>query len=840
MQRLLLILKLARRDLRGAFGSLWIAIAGISLGVAAIAAVGSLSAAMLESVRTEARDSIGGDVSLRLFHRPADPHQRRALEAAGRLSETAELRPMAQREDGTAMALVELKAVDGAYPLYGEVALDPPGALAGALASYDGIWGVAVDRALLETMEAEIGDRLRLGGAVFDIRAIIENEPDRSFRAFTLGPRVIIQRAALDATGLAPPGAPVYWYYRLRLPDPAAAAGWIASLEHRFPDAGWRIVNAADGVPGVERTLDIVRVLLMLVALAVLLVGGVGVASAVTAHLARKTTTVAIFRSLGASQRLAFAVLLAELGAVTALAVLLGLTLGSVIALAVPVLYPGIGLPVAAPDAVALAIAAVFGVLTALAFGLWSLARIHDLTPQHLFRTLVTPPRQRPLVPVVAAILAGGAMAALLMGIAGMPLIAGMFAGLAAVSVLALLGAAKGLAWAARRAPRRGPTLLRLALGNVSRPGAATGPVMMALGLGLTVLVVVATVDSHARRHLGEALPERAPDLFFLAIPPEQGAEFRSTLAGLAGVQRVEQMPFVHGRLTRINGIPIAQMRVPRDVAWLVRGDRGLSWVPAAPPGVHLAAGSWWDPEYRGPPLASVDARVARRLNLGIGDRLTLDLLGAPVEAEIVNLRTVDWTALDLDFPILLSPPQSVPPHTEVAAVWTAAEAAPRVAEAMAERFPASPHVRVEAVLATIGGMIARLAAVLSIASAAVIVAAVVVLAGSLAATWQRRVDEMVLMTTLGGSRRQLAGAAALEMAVLGLATAVIATALGTAAAYLVVGRIAPEAWALQPAVPALVVAMVLLLMAAAGWLLPQRALTRSPATLLRARFPAD
>jgi putative ABC transport system permease protein len=210
------------------------------------------------------------------------------------------------------------------------------------------------------------------------------------------------------------------------------------------------------------------------------------------------------------------------------------------------------------------------------------------------------------------------------------------------------------------------------------------------------------------------------------------------------------------------------------------------------------------------------------------------------VEAEIANLRAVDWTALDLDVPILLSPPPTVPPHTEVAAAWTEPGTLDRVTGAMAERFPASPPVRVDAVLATIGGMIAGIASALSGASAAVIVAAVVVLAGSLAATWQRRVDEMVLMQTLGGSRRQIAGAAALEMAILGLATGLVAAVFGTAAAYLVVREIAPGAWSLMPAVPSPIATAAVTAMAAAGWLLPQRTLRRSPAALLRTRQVAN
>ncbi|TVR96782.1 MAG: FtsX-like permease family protein [Rhodospirillales bacterium] len=841
MRRLFLILDLARRDLRGGMRTLWIAVAGIALGVAAIAAVGTLGAAVLEGVRAEAREGIGGDISLRLFHRPADPAARQVLEAAGRLSEIAELRPLARTADGATPVLVELKAVDDAYPLVGHVELSPAVPLGEVLARQHGLWGAAVDQALLAELGAETGDSVHLGDIAVVIRAVLLHEPDRSFRALTLGPRVIIHRNALEATGLAPPGAPVYWYYRLRLADAATADAVITDIETRYPDAGFRIVNAADGMPGVERTVDVARVLLLLMAVAVLLVGGVGVAAAVSAHLAGKTTTVATFRSLGASQRLVFAVLLAEILAATVLAVLIGLFLGGGGALVVAALAPE-ALPLPAglmPDARAFAVAAGFGMLTALAFGLWSLARIRDAAPQHLFRDLVMP-RGRPAAKVAfAALAAAGAVAALLLAVTGMPLIAALFTALAGAGVIALLGAAKAVAWAARRAPKRLPAAVRLAVGNLGRPGAATLPVVMAAGLGLTVLVTVAIVADHAHRHLRETLPAEAPDLFFLAIPPDRADAFATALSGQAGVERVAHTPFVHGRLTRINGTPVHQLQVPRDVAWLVRGDRGLSWSAMPPAGATLTDGTWWPADYAGPPLASLDARVAARLGLAVGDRITVDLVGRPVEAAIANLRAVDWTGIDLDFPILLSPPREPLPYTHVAAAWLESGAVEPTIAAMADRFPASPAVRVAAILDSLERLVAAVAGALLAAAAAVTATAVVVLAGSLAASWYRRVDEMVLMQVLGGHRRQIAGAAALELAILGLVTAVLATAFGTAAGYAVVLQITPDGGAPLSAVSAKIAAVAVAAMALAGWLLPQRALARSPAALLRARHPA-
>ncbi len=834
-----LALRLARRDLRGALGSFWILVLGIALGVAAVAAVGSVAGAVLDGVRAGARLSVGGDVSLRLFHHPATPEQVAFLSAAGRHSETAELRPLAHRADGGAASLVELKAVDETYPLYGAVALEPAMPLSAALERRGQRWGAAVDQALLDALGLDIGDPLRLGALTVEIRARVAAEPDRALRAFSLGPRVMIARPALEASGLAPPGAQVYWYSRVRLDPGRDAAAWIAEVERRFPDAGWRIVNAADGVPGIERTVQIGRVLLVLAGLSVLLIGGVGVGSAIAAHLGRKTATIAVLKSLGASGRLIFAIYLAEVMAAAAIASVLGLAAGAAAPyLAAPL--AGDWLPIAPGlQPRALAAAAGFGLLTALLFALWPLARAQALTPQELFRDVVAHRATRPGRRALAAIGAtAAALLALLLASTDMPVLAAGFALAALVAVLLFLGLGRAVAWAAGRARTRRP-LLRLALGNLSRPGAATGPVVMALGLSLTLLVAVETIAENAGRHVAAALPEQAPDLVFINVPPARGADFAATVAAVPGVDRIQRMPFLHARLTAIDGEPTHRRRVPADIAWVARGDRGLSWAAEPPPGGEIVAGAWWPADHAGPPLASLDAKVADRLGVGVGDTLTLNILGRPRTVEIANLRRIDWTNLGLDFPILLSPPAEPPPHTEVAAVWAAPGAIAPVVAAAREAFPETPPIRVAPVLAALSEMLAGATQALSLTSGVTVAAALLVLAGSVAAGYRRRVREMVLLKVVGARPRQLVAACALEFALLGAAAASLACLLGTAIAWAVVSRIMAEGWSPAAAPAAVLAAAAVATMTATGLVLSRRALSHSPGAVLRQRNPA-
>jgi putative ABC transport system permease protein len=843
MQRMSVALRLARRDLRGALGGFWILVAGIALGVGAIAAVGSIAGAALQAMQGEARLAVGGDVSLRLFHAPARPAQRAYLEASGTYSETAELRPLARPADGTGRGrpvLVELKSVDAAYPLYGSIGLEPALPLDRALEHRNGSWGAAVDRALLDAMDIGIGGRIRLGEVEVVVRAVILAEPERSLRTFALGPRVMIAHGALEASRLAPPGAQVYWYSRVRLAPGTDAAAWIAETEQRFPDAGWRIVDAGDGVPGTERVARISKAVLVLVGASVLLIGGVGVAQAVAGHLDRKIRTIAILRSLGASTRLLFSLYLAQVMAVAALGVAIGLALGISALLGARAFGPGwlrlAEAPVLQPGA--LLLAAGCGLLAAAVFALWPLGRAGRLSPQELFRDDAAAPR-RPACPpprVIAAMLAGIALlAALLLAGTGMPVLTTAFSIAAGTAALVFLALGKAVGLLAGRLRGMGPPLLRLALGNLSRPGSATAPMVMALGLSLTLLVAVKTVEGNARAHLAGTVPVRAPDLVFIGIPPQDGGAVEAAVAGVPGVEGIRRIPFLHARLTHIDGEPVHRLRIPADIGWAVRGDRGLSWAARPPAGTRIVEGEWWPAGHAGPPRASLDAEVARRLGVGIGSRLTLNLLGAPIEAEVANLRAVDWTVLDLDVPILLSPLPGPPPHSEVLAMKAPPEVLAEVEDAVRTRFPEVPGLRVAPVLAGISDMVEGAARALSAASAATILAALVVLAGSAAAGYRRRLREMVLLKALGASPRQLALACALEFALLGLSAAVLAGALGTAAGYAVVRRVSLEGWTFLPSVPLLLCASAVAAMAVMGLLLALRPLAGRPAGILNA-----
>lgn len=832
------ILRLALRDLRGAMGGFWLLILCVALGTAAMAATGLLSRMVLDGVQAGARAGIGGDVSLRLYHRPPPPEHLALFAGAGTVSLTAELRLLAHGGGGGSSTLVEMKAVDAVYPLYGSVVLEPPMPLAGALAARDGIRGAVVAEELLEALGLALGDRILVGGQAFEMRALIRAEPDRALRGFTLGPRVIVALPAIEQSALVAPGTQTYWYSRLRLRDGLQADDWIRDFEQRFPEAGYRIVNAADGVPGVERSMGFVTSLLILLSLGMVLIGGVGVGGAVAAYLDRKRDTIAILKGLGATTATIRRLYLVQIMTASLTGIALGLALGIAATRAATPLLAG-WLPLdPAIRLTPLASAAGFGLLASLIFALWPLARAAQLSPQELFRDLLAGERQRPGWRALAAL---GLLAVLLLLLlvwsAPLPVVAALFAAGAALAVLGFLLLGRVVAWTAGWAVRwvggrtRRP-LLRLALANLHRPGAPTAPLVLALGLCLTMLVAVTSVRDNAAAHLQDTLPATAPDLILLNLPPEEAARFDALMAAQPVLARWSRAPFLHGRLDRVGGVPVADLRIPAEIGFVVRGDRGLSW-QADPPAGGLVAGEWWPADYQGPPLLSVDARVAEKLGATVGDILTLNVLGEPLEGRIANLRRVDWAGLDLDFPILLSPPADPPPHREIAALWLADEAALETVRAvLAGAFPESPTIEVAQVIGFLAGVAARGGTAMTALAAASGFAALLVLAGAVLAGQRRRAQEAVLLKMLGATRRQLAVATLLEYGLIALAAGLAALLLGNLAAWAAIGGWLDFRPALGSTLHWLVEAVAV--MALAGLAALNRALARSPALMLR------
>jgi len=831
-----LALVYARRELRGGLKGFRVFLACLALGVAAIAGVGTLAEGVREGLRADARLLLGGDFHLTLTHREATPAQRLHLDATATVSRSAEMRAMARGPGDR--TLVELKAVDGVYPLIGAVETEPALPLAEILAARNGVWGAAVDPALLGKLGIALGDTIAVGDTRYEVRAIDRREPDRGTGILTLGPRLLVALDSLPATGLVQPGSLIQYQYRVVLPQGSDPGAWIADLRQRFPDAGWRVRGVAEAAPGLQRFIDRVAMFLTLVGLTALLVGGVGVANAVRTYLDGKTATIATLKCLGAPARLIFAMYLVQILILSAVGIAIGLAVGAVIpALAAPLIAAQ--LPVAARLGIyplPLLIAAAFGLLTALAFSLWPLARAREVPPAALFRDLIQPARRwpRPAAAIGTAAAVAALAALAIVTATDRILAAGFVVGALATFAIFRL-AALGIAAAARRAPRLRQPALRLAVANLHRPGAPAASIVLSLGIGLSVLVLVAVVHANLARQVEERLPDVAPTFFFVDLQPDQVQAFDALMAGLPGVGEVKRVPSLRGRIARINGVPVEQAQIAPEAQWAVGSDRGLTYAVDPPAGTRIVAGQWWPRDYQGPPQISFDAQIAQGMGLKLGDTLTINILGREIEARIGSLRRIDWSSLGLNFTLVFAPGTlEAAPHTHIATAVVAAGQDLAVERAVTDRFPNVSSIRVREALATIEGVLTNLALASQATAAVTLIAGTLVLAGAVLASHRRRVYDAVVLKVLGATRRAIMAAFLIEFGLIGILTAAIASVVGAICAWVLMAvymrvpfQVLPGA-VLATAIPAVVA--VILLGLAGTW----RALGQRPAPLLR------
>jgi len=821
----------AVRELRVGLKGFYVFIACLALGVAAIAAVGTLSQSIEAGLRHDARQLNGGDLSISLIQRDVTPDEQEHIAALGPTSRVLEMRAMAAH--GDERTLVELKAVDDAYPLAGEVTLQGGGSFRNGLADK----GVLVEPTLLAKLDLAVGDAIKIGDGLFTVRGVIDREPDKVASVLNYGPRVMIGSDALPATGLVQPGSQIRYRYRV-LTGGADVDTAAATLDAASPHAGWRMTTAEDGAPGISRFIDQLTLFLTFVGLTTLLVGGVGVSNAVASYLDSRLSTIATLKCVGASSGFIFRVYLVQVMALATVGLVIGLAAGLIAPLVamsalhgllpvdpVPGLYPR---PVIA--------AAAYGLLIALTFSLLPLARARAIPAAALFRAKLTGggwPKARDLMAIA---LAGGALAAFT--VLSTPRIgfALSFVVGAAASFGLLATAAVLLKALARRAQGLGGgASLRLALANLHRPGATTTSVVLSLGLGLSVLVAIVLIESNFNRQIENRLSEGAPAFFFLDIQPDQRAAFDAAVTAVPGAADYRRIASLRGRIVAIKGVPVDQAPVAPDVEWATSGDRALTYADTPPDGTKIVRGQWWAADYSGPPLISLDDDVARGFGLQLGDTLTLNILGRDIEGRLANTRAIDWRSMRFDFAVIFSSGIFAgAPHTDIAAIRVPPASEPAMERAVAKGFDNVSVISVRQAVEAARELLSGINVAIGATAGITIAGGVLVLAGAIAAGRKRRQFEAVVFKVLGAVRADILRAFLLEYGLLGLATGLVAAAVGSVVSWAITVKLMELPWSFDLASVALTVAGTVAFALLAGFAGTWRALGAPAAPQLR------
>ena len=785
------------RDLKSAPGKFGFVVLSVAVGVAALVGVRGFSESFRRTLGAEARSLMAGDLSARLFHQPTAEEKDKiaAIERQGsggiRSTWTTETISMASVPPDPAPLLVSLKAVDPAeYPYYGQAELAPAMSLAHAL---DGDSAVVAEEFLIR-LNAKVGQTLRLGGRNFRIAAVLEQEPDRMTAGAGMGPRVMISQAALERTGLLAPGSRASQRLLIKLPDsvPSGVAGKASAavdpvamrkqLEDALPDA--QVMDFREGNPALSQGLDNSTAILSLICLVAMVLGAIGVAMAMHAHLEQRMDMLAILKAVGAgSADLLRIFLLQTLGLGLAGGVL-GVAAGVGVMAALPAVF-GKLLPVHAalefPWRSALAGLGT-GLLTTLLFCLPPLLDVRTVRPVLVLRRLVEQgpegiggwiarwwARRLQLGISVVVVLALGGIAWALSDSAK---VGTWFAVLFTIALVVLLV----LAWVSLRTLRfllnrvrlRLASSLRHGLSNLYRPGNQSAAVMAALGTGVMLILAVFLMQAALLRDLRETASPKLPNIFLVDITTGEIAGVKDFFQHQQGVsQALDLMPVVTGRFVSINGQTLEQLKGQHFPRRMLE-SAALSWSDAPPAGDKVTQGKWWTDA--GANELAVSEGVAQRLHLGVGSAVELEVGGTERKLKVAAVYRADGQHLGMQVSFILPSGQL---KDEAATWYGGAHIDPKQVAAMERAlfvaFPSITVVNLADVLDRIESVVDQVTFVVRFLAGFSIFAGLMILASSIASTRFRRMREAVVLKTLGATRMRIVRTFSVEFSVLGL-----------------------------------------------------------------------
>lgn len=880
---------MAWRETRSAWRHFVYFLVCIAIGVGALTGVSLFGAEVEKTVNKEARSLLGGDLEIRLS-RTISPQGQTILDSLSprgiSLTHVSELIAMAAKSDsstsGQPTQIVELKAVEPEYPLYGTIRLEPHGNLAELLDQQAGrcqgrpTFGVVVQESLLIKMGLRIGECLKIGQGLFGITGVVRTEPDRMANAFSLGPRLLMSREGLHAAELVKVGSRIRERYLLKIPPNLPADPLLYELRGRLELDAARVSGYKDAQPQLKQFLDQLTRYLGLIGLTALFIGGLGVATSVHAFVREKLTTIAILKTIGADSPTIIRTYALQ-------AMMLGLA-GSLIGLLIGVLLQQ-GLPwmIAALMAsdlldqlgftegglsispVPLVKGLALGLLSTLLFTLWPLLTIREVKPARIFRREIVPmapPASQNPQPWwkawrkidqgkgITSIGIGLGLALLSVWQAGSWRVGALFIAAFAGAVVLLGLAARALLRVLTRWPRPDLLIFRQALGNVLRPGSQAVSITIAIGIGVMVVTTVSLVERSLLAQVGENRPSDAPTFFFIDIQPDQTEEFVRLLHQRTNDPAPRLTPLIRSRLASIKGQPIklealseaeeqkekSEAKKEQRKKWYLTREYVLTFLQELPKDNQVVAGEWWKPgQAFTTPLISIEEEAATQLGLNIGDTIEVDIQGVFVMGEIGSIRKVEWGNFSTNFYMIFSPGSlDGAPHTYVATVRVSPSEEVVLQQAVVTAFPNVTAINMGDMLESFARVLDRLSLAIRAVALFCVLSGCFVMAAALAATRYRRLYESVILKALGATRMVIAQSFAVEYALLGALGGLLGTMLASGLSWAVLETVFDLSWSLHPAILASGCAATVILTVLVGFFSTYRILGQPPLAVLR------
>ncbi len=872
---------MAWREIRGGWRQFVFFLACLAVGVGAVVGI-ELFATNVESlILRDARSLLGGDLEIRAAHQLSESGRETLDSLRERNIEITHVRelvgmaavPVAEhsRQPGAQTTqLVELKAVEDQYPLYGRVEMIPQQSLQNSLAPLDcpslPCFGALVQESLLISFGLQLHDHVKIGQAWFTVTGILVKEPDRVASAFSLGPRVLISSQALQATDLVQPGSRIRERYLLRVPESLALGPLRGELQGRLGSGGAGVSSYRDAQPRIRRFLDQLTTYLGLIGLTSLFVGGIGIACTIHGFMRQRLTTVAILKTLGADTGLLLRVYLLQSLFMGLLGSMGGVAIGVGLQRLLPALL-GTLIPVAVSSQVTvlpLGKGLLVGVITTLCFTIWPLLTIRKISPALVFRREVEQHHApagsrwkliRDAVIGVArdrhrlgtAVMMGCGLTVLAMWQARSLTLGALFMVAFCAAVLLLQVGVWVLLHGLGKLPRPRSFVIRQALGNVQRPGNYTRGMAVAIGVGVMVIVTVALVKSSLLVALEERIPKDAPTFFFIDIQPDQRESFEEIVQRESHHSPYRLTPVVRARLRTLDGHVIdPEEHKGKRNGWYFTREYVLTALAALPRDNVVVKGKWWTADSEEmrkedhenqviPTRVSLEDEAAHNLGVDLGSTIEFTVQGAPVSAVVQSMRKVDWGSFTMNFFMILSPGSlDGAPMTYIASAKVKAEEELPLQHALVRALPNVTAIKVGDVLANVARLLEQLAwAIQGIALLSMVSGAVVMIA-ALSSTRYRRLYESAILKAIGGTRRIVVESFAVEFALIGGLAGLIGVGLASALSWAILHFFLDLSWTFQPLVLGWGLLATVGLAVAVGFLSTFKILGEPPLAVLR------
>ncbi|HEY3368738.1 MAG TPA: FtsX-like permease family protein [Symbiobacteriaceae bacterium] len=755
----------------------------IAIGVAGLTGIKGFNASLQGALLREARTLMAADLQLSTGRTatPAQAELLAGLPARGiAVAHNVETASMAVNPATRDTTLVEVKAVGPGYPFYGALAVNPPAPLTDETA--------LVGPELLDRLGLKVGDTVKLGSTTFVIGGVIVQEPDRITAGFAMGPRVMITPAGLARANLIQFGSRAQNIYLFKLADPKQVGALRSELTTAFAKERPRIADYREANPTVRRFLDRLTAFLSLVSLVALLVGGLGVANATRVFIQEKLDAIAVMKCLGATNRKVTGVYLTQMLMLGLAGSALGVAAGYGVQLFLPKLagtFLNLTLtPYLSPEVALQGL--LVGVLTAFLFTLLPLTAIADVKPALVFRRAMGEARLDRRTTVREGLLltvTGLGIALISTWVSGSVKWGFAFVGGLGAATLLLGGAARVAVGIVKRirVPRSWPAA-RQGLANLHRPGSQASAVVLALGVGVTLVLTIFLLQRGLLREVRLTSPAGAPNMFFMGLQQADEPAFKAFLRSQPGVLNApDPIPFVRGKLVKVNGKSMEELTLAENDQRWFNSMQTLSYSATLPSGNELLRGRWWTPaDYQDKLVISVESEAATRLHLDVGMTMDLELEGSiPAHAEIMNIRkTTDYRAGGA-FNFVLGPSELGPvPVSFIGQANVAQGAAGPLQREMAAQFPGVTAIDLNDILKTVGTVLDRIGLVIRFVAGFSVAAGLIILASSIAATKFRRTREAVLYKTLGATRSRVWRMFAVEYATIGLVAGIVGAGL--------------------------------------------------------------